>query len=139
MRRFRLIGAALLGSAVLAFAPAAAVAAISPVVSDCQKHNGLEGHYTTRQLQAALKSMPPTIAEYSNCQQVIMDQLHRQLGTSLKGGGSKPGASSSGGSSSTLVIVIVVVVVLIVAGGGFLFWQRRAGGGDSEEPPPPSA
>jgi predicted PurR-regulated permease PerM len=134
MRRLQLTCAALLGCAVLALLPTCALAA-SPAVRDCQAHNGLRGHYTDTQLQQALKSISPTIAEYSNCQQIIQDQLNTQLSQRLHGGGSGTG-SSGGGSSVAVPIIVVVVVVLIVAGGGFLYWRRRTGGEGSDDPPP---
>ncbi len=140
MRRLRLIGATLLGCALIALTPASAIA-LSPVIKDCANSSStsLTGHYTIVQLRQALNSMPATTAEYGNCAQMIMDQILLQENKPLKGGGSGGGNSGGGSSSTLLVIVIVVVVVVALAGGGFLFSRRRTGGGDSEEPPPPGA
>jgi hypothetical protein len=141
MRRLRLTAAAVIGCATLALAPASALA-LSPVTGDCETHGHLTKHYSATQLQHALKTMPTTIAEYGNCQQIIQTQLDTELGKHIKlnGGHASRGGSSSGGSSSTvLIIVIAAVVVLICAGGGLLFWRRRTGGEDSADPPPPSA
>jgi hypothetical protein len=136
MRRLRLTAAAVIGCATLALAPASALA-LSPVTGDCETHGHLTKHYSTTQLQHALKTMPTTIAEYGNCQQIIQTQLDTELGKHVKING---GPASGGGSSSTvLIIVIAAVVVLICAGGGLLFWRRRTGGEDSADPPPPSA
>ncbi len=127
----------------MALMPASALA-ISPVVQDCDRSttNSLTGHYTVAQLQQALKTMPTTIAEYSNCEQVINAQLRRQLASHPRGPGRKQGSTSSGGlssigSGSLLPVALIVVVVLIVTGGGFLYARRRGGGGAPEASPPP--
>jgi hypothetical protein len=131
MRRLRLTAAALVGCATLALAPASALA-LSPVTQDCHANGELIGHYTISQLQLALKTMPTTIAEYSNCPLIIQDQISKQQDKHVKLKGADVGA----GLSSTLFAVIVVVVVLICAGGGFLYSRRRSGGEGPAGPPP---
>lgn len=131
MRRLRLIAAALVGCATLALAPGSALA-LSPVTRDCNYHGQLTKHYTIGQLENALKTLPPTQAEYNTCQQIIQNQIDAQLGKHVK----LKGAQVGSGLSSTLLVVIVVVGVAICAGGGFLFSRRRTGGEGPEGPPP---
>jgi hypothetical protein len=139
MRRLKLTVAVVLGCVSMALMPTAALA-LSPVTNDCRANNGLKGHYSVQQLQRALRTMPSSIAEYSNCQQIITDQLNNQLAAKPHRGGQGSDDSSGGGSSSSgLIILVIVVVVLIVTGGGFLYSRRRMGDGDSEDPPPPGA
>jgi hypothetical protein len=116
--------------AACALLPAAASAGLNPVVGDCYAHTRLTKHYTTQQLQQALNNIPPDIAEYSNCPDVIREQLDQQLG------GSGHGGSGGGGGSSFLPVWLIVLIVLIVLGGGgaTIAARRRGGGGD--QPPP---
>jgi TolA-binding protein len=132
MRRIRLTVAAALGCAALALTPATALAT-EPPLQNCENSptNSLSHQYTVQQLQHALQTMPTTIAQYSNCEQVIQNQLDRQLSAQHHHQGGKGTNPTSVGADSAWPIVAVVVVVVIVAGGGFLFWRRRAGGGES--------
>lgn len=105
-------------------------AALNRVVGDCYAHSTLTKHYTVKQLQQALNQIPTDIAEYTNCPDVIREQLDKQLGVGLRGG-------SGGGGSSFLPVWLIVVIVLIVVGGGgaALAARRRSAGGGGEAPP----
>lgn len=116
--------------AACALLPAAAFAGLNPVVGDCYTHTHLTKHYTTQQLQQALNNIPPDIAEYSNCPDVIREQLDQQLG-----GGGHGGSGGGGGSSFLPVWLIILIVVIVLGGGGATIAARRRGGGDDEPPP----
>ena len=62
------------------FHPRAPLASLSPPVADCNAHGGLTRHYTVKQLQKALATMPADIKQYTSCPDVIDHQLLVQLG-----------------------------------------------------------
>jgi hypothetical protein len=105
-------------------------ASLSPPVADCNAHGGLTQHYTVKQLQTALATMPADIKQYTSCPDVINHQLLVQLGKLPGSGG--PG---SGGGSFLPVWLIVALVLLVAGGGAFgVVAARRSGvGGDDEE------
>lgn len=108
-----------------------ALAAGSPVISDCNAHGQLTQHYSVTQLHTALATMPADVAEYTDCYDVIQRQLLAQV-PGLHVADLKSPSSSSGSFLPTPVIVILAVLLL---GGGALAGvaiQRRSGGsGDS--------
>ena len=135
MRRLRLTWIVLLAAGALAVTAPSALA-LSPVLVDCEAHNKLTNHYSVAQLRNAIATMPAQEREYSDCYQVIQNQLFAQIGgRHLNGNGS----GGSGGSS--FPVVLVVVLVVIVAGGGglaYASWRRRGtagpGGGGTKPP-----
>jgi hypothetical protein len=130
MRRGRtLAGLVMVLSLTTAGVLAPPAAALNPVVADCFAASRLTHHYSVGQLQQALNNIPTDIAEYTNCPDVIREQLDKQLGISLHGG-----SGGSGGSSFLPVWLIVLIVVIVLGGGGATIAARRRAGG-SEEPP----
>lgn len=77
-------------TALLALVPAAA-AATSPmtIVRDCADSDSLEGSYSNKDLQKALKLVRGDLAEYSNCKAVI---------SAARGGGPNARKSGAGGA-----------------------------------------
>jgi hypothetical protein len=121
-------------AALLMAAPA--LAAQSPVITDCNAHGQLTHHYTADQLRTALNTMPPTVKEYTNCYDVINSALLAQIG----GGGGGGSAGKSSGGSFLPVWLIVVLGVLIVGGGAYaLMAFRRQGPGPGGAEPAPAA
>jgi hypothetical protein len=105
----------------LAAAPASG-AGLSPPVADCNAHGALTQTYTAPQLRSALATMPADIAEYTDCHDVIENQLLALLGQAHGGG---PGA---GGGSFLPTGVVAVLILLGLAGSayaGLAVRQRR--------------
>jgi hypothetical protein len=100
-----------------------ALAAQSPVVTDCNVHGALTHHYTADQLRNALNTMPPTVKEYTNCYDLINTALLAQVGS-----GSGGSAGKSSGGSFLPVWLIIVLAVLIIGGGGYAFLAFRRQG-----------
>lgn len=103
--------------------PSAVAAGVSPPVADCSEHGKLTQHYSPSELQNALATMPTDVKEYTNCPNVIQQQLLAELGK-----GSDSGGGGGGGSSFLPAWVIAVLVVLILAGaaaGAMAFRNRR--------------
>lgn len=100
-------------------------AGLAPAVADCNANTRLTHHYTVKQLEHALATMPAEIAEYSNCHDVIQHQLLLQLGELHGGGG------SGGGGGSFLPVWLIVVLAILVAGaagfGALAIRNRRRG------------
>jgi len=118
--------------AILAAAPLIPLAAASApsAVADCSSHGILTHHYSVTQLRSALTAMPADVQEYTDCYNVI----HNQLLAEIPGGHhSAGGSSSSGGGSSfpTALLAGLIVLVVIGAGAGAYAMTRRSG--------PPSA
>jgi hypothetical protein len=116
-------------AALLIAAPAGASIG-SAALADCNAHDTLTQSYTAAELQDALATMPATMKEYTDCQDVI----NRALNTALSSGHGNGGSSGSGGGSSfpTAVVVILVLLALAAATFGALEVRRRragAGGG----------
>lgn len=108
---------------VLAFAGSASAGIGSAVLADCNAHDALTKSYTVTELRNALATMPATMREYTDCQDVISRALNSALGT---GGKNNGGSTGSGGSSlSTGVIVIIVVLVLAASTLGAIAIRRR--------------
>jgi hypothetical protein len=100
----------------------------SAALADCNAHDTLTHVYTSAELQDALATMPATMKEYTDCQDVI----NRALNTALGSGHGKAGGGSGGGGGSsfpTAVVVILVVLALAAATFGALEVRRRRGGG----------
>ncbi|MDQ6820620.1 MAG: hypothetical protein M3076_09855 [Actinomycetota bacterium] len=109
---------------VLAGAGGASAVSVSAPVADCSVHGKLTHHYATAELQQALSTMPSDIQVYTDCVQVIQDQLLAQLGKNKANGGSGAG---SGGSflPAPVIIAIVVLALAAVALGGLALVRRR--------------
>ena len=100
----------------------------SAATTDCVHHGRLTRHYTNAQLSTALVTMSPDLKEYnSECYQLILNQLHQQLGDTHVGPTTTPPASNSGGSLISTPLLIVIGVIVLV-GGGFAFAASRRGG-----------
>lgn len=120
---------ALTGVGVLA-APAA-LAAQSPVLTDCFANARLTHSYTTSQLQNALNTIPVSATEYTVCYDVIQRQLLAQVH------GPKTGGSGSGSGGSFLPTPVVIVLVLLALGAvtfGAIAIRRRSEAGGSGGP-----
>jgi hypothetical protein len=126
MRR-RLIIAARNGLAAaalgLALAGPASAGIGSAVLADCNTHDALTKSYTDAELRNALATMPATMREYTDCQDVITRALDNALGTGGKNNGA--GTSSGGSSLSTGLIVVIVVLVLVACTLGAIAIRRR--------------
>ncbi len=108
---------------VLAMAGPVSAASGSAVLADCNAHDALTKSYTVAELRNALATMPATMKEYTDCQDVISRALNTALGTGGKNNGG--GTGSSGSSLSTGVIVVIVVLVLVAATLGAIAVRRR--------------
>jgi hypothetical protein len=100
---------------------------------DCLQHPaGLTGHYTSAQLNHALRVMPAETKEYTDCPDVINRARLAALGK-LPGGGS----GSSGSFLPTPVLIILIVLVLLAVTLGAIAVRRRAAtsGPAGSEPP----
>ena len=107
-----------------------AFAAPSSVISDCNSHGKLTQHYSVTQLHTALSTMPADVQEYTDCYNVIQNQLQAQVA----GRKVDPTNTSGGGGGGLSTPLIIVIVVLVVGGGALagLVLQRRGGpSGDS--------
>jgi hypothetical protein len=100
--------------------PAAAVG-LSPAVADCNQHGTLTRAYGVAELRTALSGMPADIAEYTDCHDVIQQQLLAQLGQ-RRGSG----AGSGGGSflPTPLVGVLIALGLVAAAYAGLAVRQR---------------
>jgi hypothetical protein len=87
-----------------------ALAATSPVVSDCNSHGTLTRPYSAAQLKTALSTMPADVKEYTDCYDVVNRALLAQISTSH---GSTGGSSSGGSGGSFLPTPVLVVLVLL--------------------------
>jgi hypothetical protein len=126
MRRNALI-ALCTGLAALTLAAPALAASGAAAIADCEKHNKLTASYSDAQLQNALATMPANVQEYTNCVQVIQQQLIQQSGQP-GGGDSSTGGGSGGSFLPTPVIVILVILALgAVTFGAFEIRRRRMG------------
>jgi hypothetical protein len=95
------------------------------VIADCNSHGKLTQHYSVTQLHTALSTMPADVQEYTDCYNVIQNQLQAQV-AGRKVDPTNASSSGGGGLSTPLIIVLVVLVV----GGGALAGvalQRRGG------------
>jgi hypothetical protein len=125
----RLVTSLAIACALLAAAPGAAAAAASgsaqQVLTDCNDHGSLTGHYTADALRNALASMPADMREYTDCYDVIEKQLFAQLGTSPNGGSSTTGSSSGGSVLPTWLVIVIVILALAALTFGALAIRRR--------------
>lgn len=107
--------------ACLTFGASSALA-ISPVIKNCTQNAGnrLTKHFSVKQLESALNSMPATDQQYTGCAQAIETQILKQTGRfRLHGNG-------SGGGSGFPTILVIVIVLVVLAGGGYgLYAYRR--------------
>ena len=121
-RRFRIIVA--VGLCVGLLAPAqSAAASLTPPVADCNVHNKLTRHYPASELENALSTMPSDISEYTDCYDVIQQQLLAEIGHAKLNGS---GGGSGGSFLPTPVIVVLAVLALAaLALGGVALARRR--------------
>ncbi|HET9074777.1 MAG TPA: hypothetical protein VFN48_09375 [Solirubrobacteraceae bacterium] len=107
-------------------------APLSPL-ADCQKHQGTLTHtYSAAQLERALRSMSPSVREYTTCNGTLQDQLDKVLGTAGTPVGNLTTGSGSGGGSGTVILVIVLVLVVLGgAGTAAVAWRRNRGDGSA--------
>jgi hypothetical protein len=108
---------------VLALAGPASAGTGAAVLADCNTHDALTKTYTVAELRNALATMPATVKEYTDCEDVISRALDSALGTGGKNNGA--GTSSGGSSLSTGVIVVIVVLVLVASTLGAIAIRRR--------------
>jgi len=102
-----------------------AFAAPSSVIADCNSHGKLTQHYSVTQLHTALSTMPADVQEYTDCYNVIQNQLQAQVA----GRKVDPTNTSGGGGGGLSTPLIIVLVVLVVGGGALagVALQRRGG------------
>jgi len=107
------------------------LAAVQPAVAssaadnDCNAHGRLTQHYSVGELRTALATMPADMQEYTNCYNVIQNQMLSQL-PGHHGSAKDPGS----GGSSFISTPLLVALIVLVAGGGALVGvaiQRRGG------------
>lgn len=107
----------------LALAMPAAASNVSQILQDCPSGT-LSRDYSVADLQAALRSLPTTRAEYTSC----ADLLNRAITAKIAGQTAAPAPATAGAGGSFLptpVIVILVVLVLVAAGFGVQALRRR--------------
>jgi hypothetical protein len=112
-----------LAISLCAAAPAAAASGTS-VIADCNSHNALTRTYSIPQLEAALRTMPADVAEYTDCHDVIERALLAQEGK-LHRTGSATGSSSGSSFLPTPLIVLLVILALAAATLAGLALHRR--------------
>ena len=115
------------GLAALALAAPAFAASGAAAIADCEKHNKLTAQYSDAELQNALATMPANVQEYTNCVQVIQQQLIQQ---SARAARTTVRREAAGGGSFLPTPVIVILVLLALGGvtfGAFEIRRRRAG------------
>jgi len=117
-----------LSLAVPMVAGAATSGTPSQAISDCNAHDRLTAYYSPSVLRAALAQMPSDVKEYTDCYDVIEQQLFKQLGQSGSGSVSAPSSSSSSFLPTWLIIVIVVLALAAITFGAIAY-RRRGGGG----------
>jgi hypothetical protein len=102
-----------------------AFAAPSPVITDCNAHGSLTKHYSVAQLHTALSTMPADVQEYTDCYNVIQNQLETQVA----GHKVDPNSSSGSGGGGISTPLLIVIIVLVVGGGALagVALQRRGG------------
>jgi hypothetical protein len=138
MRVLKLCVCVCLVAGGLAVAAGDALALQSPSLN-CNAHNKLTHHYSVKQLEHALATMPAQIKEYTPCFQVIQAQLSKQLGSTVTTGTTGTTVTTKSGGSSLSGVLIVVIVVIVLAGGGLAFLASRRnsrtedGSGDGDE------
>jgi hypothetical protein len=120
--------ALLTGLAALVLALPATASIGSAALSDCNAHDTLTKTYSVAQLRNALATMPATMKEYTDCQDVITRALNTALGNGGNGGGS--GSGGGGSSFPTAVVVILVLLALAAATFGAFEVRRRRAGAD---------
>ncbi len=109
---------------LMAALPARAAAG-SAALADCNGHDALTRVYAVGALQNALATMPATMKEYTDCQDVISRALANALGS--KGGTGGGGGGSGGSFLPTPVIVVLVLLALTAATFGAVAVRRRRG------------
>jgi hypothetical protein len=75
----------LLAAAVLAVAPAPAHASVAAIARDCANDGQLTRHYRAADLARAHRRLPVDIAEYTNCDNLIVAQRARVVGRRATG------------------------------------------------------
>ncbi len=125
MLRRWFISLILVGALSAAIASQPAFAAPSPVVVDCNSHGQLTQHYSVAQLHTALSTMPAGVQEYTDCYNVIQNQLEAQVA----GHQVDPNNGSSSGGGGLSTPLVIVLIVLVVGGGAVagIAMQRRGG------------
>jgi hypothetical protein len=104
-------------------APLALGAGGNAVVNDCQAHGVLTRSYTLSQLEQALRVMPASTKQYTDCYDVVQKAIADHNRTGAAGG------SSGGSFLPTPVIVILVILILAGVTFGAIAIRRRQGGG----------
>jgi hypothetical protein len=117
-------GLAVIAPSLLAALPARAATG-SAALADCNGHDALTHVYSVAALQNALATMPATMKEYTDCQDVISRALTNALGS--KGGTGGGGGGSGSSFLPTPVIVVLVLLALAAATFGAIAVRRRRG------------
>jgi hypothetical protein len=116
-----------LSLAMPVLAGAATSGTASQAISDCNSHDKLTAYYSPSVLRAALAQMPSDVKEYTDCYDVIEQQLFKELGKTASGSATAPSSSSSSFLPTWLIIVIVVLALAAITFGAIAF-RRRSGG-----------
>jgi hypothetical protein len=124
-----------LSLAVPMVAGAATSGTPSQAISDCNAHDRLTAYYSPSVLRAALAQMPSDVKEYTDCYDVIEQQLFKELGQSASGSATAPSSSSSSFLPTWLIVVIVVLALAAITFGAIAI-RRRSGGGPGAGGPP---
>jgi hypothetical protein len=124
-----------LSLAVPVVAGAATSGTPSQAISDCNAHDRLTAYYSPSVLRAALAQMPSDVKEYTDCYDVIEQQLFKELGKQASGTATAPSSSSSSFLPTWLIIVIVVLALAAITFGAIAV-RRRGGGGPGAGGPP---
>ncbi|HTU84097.1 MAG TPA: hypothetical protein VMF57_00910 [Solirubrobacteraceae bacterium] len=111
----------------------------SQAISDCNQHGRLTASYSTSTLRAALAQMPVDVKEYTDCYDVIENQLFKELGHPTSGTATPPSTSSSSSFLPTWLIIVIVVLALAAITFGAMAIRRRSGGGGPGAGGPPDA
>jgi hypothetical protein len=99
-------------------------------LADCNANDRLTRTYTAAELQNALATMPATMREYTDCQDVVQSALNAALGNGKSNGTDSSGSGSGGSFLPTPVIVVLVLLALAgVAFAAVAVRRRREGEG----------
>jgi hypothetical protein len=113
--------------------PSAALATPREVLSDYNDNGQIDGCYTARDYERALKLVNPDAAQYgAEVDTIRQAQVERVL--QPDGSCAPPQVPDTGGSGggvpTALVAVLIVAGVVVVGGGGLWAFRRTRGGGD---------
>jgi hypothetical protein len=118
-------------------ATAATSGTASQAISDCNAHDRLTAYYSPDVLRQALAQMPSDVKEYTDCYDVIEQQLFKEQGQQATGSATASSSSSSSFLPTWLIVVIVILALAAITFGALAYRRRSGGPGAGEGPSGP--